>query len=605
MCGIVGYLGDREAVPVLLDSLRRLEYRGYDSAGMAVVHAGKTIVRRRAGKLASLEQALAVEPLPGCIGVGHTRWATHGPPSERNAHPHQVDGVALVHNGIVENYFELRRELFADGCTFHSDTDTEVVAHLVARAMRSGRPLVEAVRDALGRIRGSYAIAVICEQEPDRIVAARKALPLVIGVGQDEVFLASDVTALLQHTRDALFIEDGEIGVLERGKVELTTLDGRAVERAPRRVEWTVGQAERGGYEHFMLKEIHEQPRALRDTIGSYLAEGDIAVTPGTPDEAWARRITRVIIAACGTSWHAALSGKSAIEDLTRIPCEVDWAHELRYRNPIVDANTLVIAISQSGETADTLAAAQEVKARGATLWAVCNVVGASLTRVADRTLYMNAGPEISVASTKTYLCSMAVLHVVAAELGRLRGTLPADGTAVAALRELPHAIEEALRCEEQVVGVARKYAGFTNFLYLGRGRNVATAFEGALKLKEIAYAHAEGYAAGEMKHGPIALIDEQMPVVVLAPRDGSYEKLRSNLLEARARGGRIIAVCEPDDDGMSELADDVLHFPTTNPLLVPFAAAVPLQLFAYHVAAIRGLDVDRPRNLAKSVTVE
>jgi glutamine---fructose-6-phosphate transaminase (isomerizing) len=426
-------------------------------------------------------------------------------------------------------------------------------------------------------------------------------------VGRGEVFLASDVTALLDHTREALFLEDGEVCVLEKSGVSLSTLDGRTVERSPRRIEWNVGQAERGGYAHFMLKEIHEQPRALRDTVGSYLDGGRIVLGADAPDETFARSIQRVIIAACGTSWHAAMIGKAAVEDLARIPCEVDWAHELRYRNPIVDGSTLVIAISQSGETADTLAAAQEVKSRGAPLWAVCNVVGASLTRMADRTLYMNAGPEISVASTKTYLCSMAVLHLVAAELGRLRGTLTPEAWAdtIAALHDLPRAAEEALRTEAEVALVAQKYAGFTNFLYLGRGKNVATAFEGALKLKEIAYAHAEGYAAGEMKHGPIALIDEQMPVVVLAPRDGSYEKLRSNLQEARARRGRIIAVCEREDDGIGELAEDLLCFPASHSLHVPFAAAIPLQLFAYHVAAIRGLDVDRPRNLAKSVTVE
>ncbi|MCC6524395.1 MAG: glutamine--fructose-6-phosphate transaminase (isomerizing) [Polyangiaceae bacterium] len=607
MCGIVGYTGAENAVPVLLECLRRLEYRGYDSAGMAVVAQGKTLVRRSVGKLAALETMLEREPLAGATGIGHTRWATHGAPSLRNAHPQQVDDVALVHNGIVENFLELRHELGAAGCIFRSDTDTEVIAQLVAQATAQGATLREAVRAALRRVRGSYALAVLCAREPNRIIAAANGLPLVLGLGRGEVLLGSDVTALLGRTERAVFLEDGEVAELSSGGARIWGADGQVVERGPRHVAWSVEQAARGGYKHFMLKEIHEQPRVLGDALGAYLVGDRVALGPEPVDAERARRLNRVVIAACGTSWHAALSGRIAIESLARLPCEAAWAHELRYADSVVDAATLAVAVSQSGETADTLAAARELRRRGTPLWAVCNVVNSSLTRAADRTLCMHAGPEISVASTKTYLASMAVLHLVALELGYARGVVSPERlrAAVRALRDIPRALEEALRGEEAIARVARRHAASEHFLFLGRGSNVGTALEGALKLKELAYTHAEGYPAGEMKHGPIALIDDQMPVVVVAPRDNLREKLRSNLIEARARGGRIIGLCELEDRDTVELCDDVLPLPSVDPLISPFAAAVPLQLFAYYVAEARGLDVDRPRNLAKSVTVE
>jgi glucosamine--fructose-6-phosphate aminotransferase (isomerizing) len=615
MCGIIGYLGPRPVVPVLLDGLRRLEYRGYDSAGVAVVRDGAVLVRRSAGKLARLEEAVANDPLEGDYGVGHTRWATHGRPTEENAHPHRdcTGRIVVVHNGIIENYQDLKRELQRQGHTFITETDTEVVAHLVEREARGGVKLETAVRRALAELRGLFAVVLVSADDPDTIVAARNGPPLVVGLGPDEWFVASDIPAILQHTRDVVFLDDREMVVITRAGAAFSTFDGASIVRTPQRVLWDPIQAEKAGYKHFMLKEVFEQPSAVRDTIlgrvsldtGRVFLD-EIGLTP-----AELAQIDKVTLLACGTSWHAALIGKFLIEELAHVPVEVDYGSEYRYRKPIVGAGTLCVIITQSGETADTLAALREAKRQGARSISVCNVVGSMATRETDGTIYTHAGPEIGVASTKAFTCQLVALELLALYLAQVRGALrPAlVSEYLEALVQLPSVLERTLKLAPQVEDIARRFYARSDFLYLGRGINYPIALEGALKLKEISYIHAEGYPAGEMKHGPIALIDENMPVVAIAPSDHVLEKMIGNILEVKARGGSVIALATDGDSHIGELLDPstdvVLHLPAVHRLLTPVAFVLPLQLLAYHVAVRRGCDVDQPRNLAKSVTVE
>jgi glucosamine--fructose-6-phosphate aminotransferase (isomerizing) len=609
MCGIVGYIGNRDAVPLLLDGLKRLEYRGYDSAGVAVLRDGKIDVRRSAGKLANLEKALNGTGLRGTAGIGHTRWATHGRPSEENAHPHRSGPLVLVHNGIIENYAGLKERLQKEGYRFGSETDTEVMAHLIARSVKAGLGLEEAVRAATREVRGSYAIAVLCEDEPQTIVAARSGCPLVVGMGAFGTFVASDVPAILAHTRDVVFLEDGEIAVLSRNGLVVKDAEGKPVMRGTTRIAWDTAAAEKGGYPHFMLKEIHEQPQAIRDTMrGRYTYERGEADLPdiGLTPEQFAET-HRVWIVACGTSWHAGLVGKYLIEEMVRAPVQVDIGSEFRYRDPLIGAGDLLVAISQSGETADTLAAVREAKKHGARVVSLCNVVGSSLARESDGVLYTHAGPEIGVASTKAFTAQLTALYLLALHLGRVRDTVSVEqGQAwLDRFVTLPSHVERLLGREAELVAIAKRYHAKRNFLYLGRGINYPIALEGALKLKEISYIHAEGYAAGEMKHGPIALIDKDMPVVVLAPRDRLYEKTVSNLMEVKARNAPVIAFVTEGERELGKIADAVFTVPDVHPLLTPVLFTVPLQLLAYHIAALRGTDVDQPRNLAKSVTVE
>ena len=609
MCGIVGYVGDQEAVPILLDGLRRLEYRGYDSAGVAVLHDGVIEVRRSVGKLANLEKALADRAIHGRTGIGHTRWATHGKPSEQNAHPHRSDGCVLVHNGIIENYVALKRELQRDGHHFQSETDTEIVAHLIGRHMKRGVSLVEAVRAATREIRGSYAIAAICEREPQTLVAARSGCPLVIGQCAGATLVASDVMAMLAHTRAVTYLEEGDVALMTPSQVSITDAAGAPVRRAVTRVSWDAAAAEKGGYPHFMLKEIFEQPQAIRDTMrGRYTFETGEADLPdiGLTDEQFAQ-IGRIWIVACGTSWHAGLVGKYLIEEMVRTPVQVDIGSEFRYRNPLVEKDDLFVTISQSGETADTLAAAREATQRGARVVSIVNVVGSTLARESDGVLYTHCGPEIGVASTKAFTAQLAALYLLALHLARVRGVLNVNDGRVWLERfvALPLLVEQILKRDGEVQAIAKRYYEKRNFLYLGRGINYPIALEGALKLKEISYIHAEGYAAGEMKHGPIALIDQDMPVVVLAPRDRLYEKTVSNLMEVQARNAPVIALVSEGERDLGNVADAVFTIPEVPALLTPILFTVVLQLLAYHIAVLRGTDVDQPRNLAKSVTVE
>jgi glucosamine--fructose-6-phosphate aminotransferase (isomerizing) len=589
--------------------LRRLEYRGYDSAGLAVVdpQTAKLGVSRSAGKLAVLEQLLAREPLPGHVGIGHTRWATHGRPSEANAHPHRVAGVAVVHNGIIENYLELKRRLQSAGREFSSETDTEIVAHLIDEALSAGAPtLVEALRRALSQVVGAYALVVVSERHPNEIVAAKNASPLVVGIGNGEMFLASDVPAMLEHTRDVIFLEEGEIAELRATGVNLSNLAGEPVNRATRRITWDAVQAEKNGYPHFMLKEIHEQPRAIADTLRGRLRP-DTADADLDGYELDPRPLRRVVLVACGTSYHAGLVGKFMIESLARVPCEVDLASEFRYRSPVVGPNDLLIAISQSGETADTLAAVKEARAQGGRVLAISNVVDAAIPRVSEGTVYTHAGPEIGVASTKCFTAQLAALALIAIHMGRRSGNLAAAEAAklITELAAMPAKMTAAITALGDLNEVARKYMDARDFLFLGRGTNFPIALEGALKLKEISYIHAEGYAAGEMKHGPIALVDDGVPVVVIAPRGPSYDKIISNLVQVRARNGRVIAVGTEGDQQLADMAETVLSVPDVSPLLQPFVTVLPLQILSYAIAVARGNDVDQPRNLAKSVTVE
>jgi len=617
MCGIVGYIGSRDAVPVIVDGLRRLEYRGYDSAGVAVLTDEKCLeVRRASGKLRNLEEAIRLKPLSGSYGIGHTRWATHGRPTEENAHPHRdcKGEIVVVHNGIVENYLALRKKLAGEGHTFKGETDTEVIAHLVEKHLNGN--LENAVRAALKEITGVFAISVIASTDPNKIVAARSGPPVVVGLGQNEFFVASDVPALLNHTRDMVFLNDGDVAVLTPGGVKFTDVEGRTVRRQISRILWDPVMAEKGGYKHFMLKEIFEQPRAVKDTmlgrIGLesgrvFLDEVDIA-------EADFRSFQQVKIIACGTSWHAALAGKYFIERLARLPVEVDYGSEFRYRDPIILPNTLTIVISQSGETADTLAAQREAKQKGSQTLAICNVVGSMITRDAAGTLLTHAGPEIGVASTKAFTSQLTALLILGMYLGQVRGTLSpeASATLVQELAQIPGKLEHVLAQNDTYDELVRDLARAQDFLYLGRGIHFPIALEGALKLKEISYIHAEGYPAGEMKHGPNALIDEDLPVVVLATRDPQsdesqvhYEKTLSNIQEVKARSGIVVAVACEGDEEVAKMADHLIAIPVTRELLLPILEMIPLQLLAYHIAVRRGCDVDQPRNLAKSVTVE
>jgi glucosamine--fructose-6-phosphate aminotransferase (isomerizing) len=614
MCGIIGYIGFRQVVPVLIEGLRRLEYRGYDSAGVAVVRNGRIEVRRNAGKLANLEAAIVSEPLTGEYGLGHTRWATHGRPTEENAHPHRdcTGRIVVVHNGIIENYLDLKRELRAQGHTFVTETDTEIVAHLVEREMRDDG-LESAVRRALAHLRGLFAIVLMTTDDPGKIVAVRNGPPVVVGLGDGEFFVASDIPAILGHTRDVVFLGDGEMAMVTRGGARFTDFAGRTVEKPVTRVTWDPVMAERAGYKHFMLKEIFEQPSAARETILGRVSldQGRVFLDEMNLSDDDLRTIHKITVLACGTSWHAGLVGKYMIEQLAELPAEVDYGSEYRYRNPIVDARTLTVVITQSGETADTLAALREAKKKGARSIAICNVVGSMVTREADGTIYTHAGPEIGVASTKAFTSQLVALYLLALYLGQVRGTLTPDSARphLDALLSLPDLLDQTLKCAPQIEEVAHRFYNRTDFLYLGRGINYPIALEGALKLKEISYIHAEGYPAGEMKHGPIALIDERMPVVAIAPHDTVFEKMLGNVQEAKARGGSVVALTTPGDDKLGEMLDPStdarIVLPETPALLMPIVAVVPLQLLAYHIGVRRGCDVDQPRNLAKSVTVE
>jgi glucosamine--fructose-6-phosphate aminotransferase (isomerizing) len=610
MCGIVGYVGPKSCVDIIVSGLRKLEYRGYDSAGVAVVGPGGLAVARSKGKLKNLVGILAEKPIPGCTGIGHTRWATHGRPSDENAHPHSYAGVAVVHNGIIENHLELKATLTGKGHRFSSETDTEIFAHLIADALEAGaRDLADAVRSALAQVNGTYAIAVVSAKRPDEIVAAKNASPLVVGFGQGESFLASDVPAILEHTRDVIYLEEGELALLTAQGIRIEGKSGEPVKRAPRRIEWSAVAAEKEGHKHFMHKEIFEQPRAVADTVRGRMSleQGDVTLDGLELTEEYARAVERLVVVACGTSWHAGCSGAMMVEQLARLPTEVELASEFRYSDPIVGPKTLVLAISQSGETADTLAAVKEAKRRGARAVSICNVVGSAIPRECDGTLYTHAGPEIGVASTKAFTTQLAALFLLAVKLGRLRGTLTVEAARshLEALRQVPLWMDQVVRQEPSVMPVAKRCAGARDVLFLGRGAQFPVALEGALKLKEISYIHAEGYAAGEMKHGPIALIDEQLPVVVLATKEAAYEKTLGNMEEVRARGGHVYAVVSEGDTLAASLAEVALTVPQAPPLLMPLLSVLPLQFLAYHVADLKGTDVDQPRNLAKSVTVE
>jgi len=612
MCGIVGYVGDKSAVGIIVEGLKRLEYRGYDSAGVAVLHQGALHVRRAAGRIKMLEGVLTERPLVGALGIGHTRWATHGRPSEENAHPHtDCDGtLVVVHNGIIENYLEIKDRLLAEGHRFKSQTDTEVVAHLIEHHLRATGRLDRAVKAALKEVAGSYAIGVVSTAAPDRLVAAKQgAGSVVVGLGQGEMFVASDIPAILAHTRDVVVLEDNEVAVVTSGGVVLSTLDDQPVQREPVRIMWDPIMAEKGGYRHFMLKEMHEQPRAITDTFRGRIApETGNVVLPDVnlaPDAV--RAIERVVLVACGTAFHAAMLGRSMMERLAGIPAEVDLGSEFRYRDALVGPETLVVAISQSGETADTLGAVKAARLKGCPILAITNTVGSALAREATGVLYMHAGPEIGVASTKAFSTMIVATYLLGLWLGRLRGAITAEDVKkrIHDLVEIPRLVEKTLELDGQIAGIARELAGARDFLYLGRGLQYPIALEGALKLKEISYIHAEGYAGGEMKHGPIALIADRLPVVALAPRDGSYERMLGNVEEVLAREGQIIAIVHTGDRSVAAKAHHVIEVPPCADLLAPLITVIPLQLLAYHVAVRLGCDVDQPRNLAKSVTVE
>ena len=611
MCGIVGYVGDKESIPVLIEGLRRLEYRGYDSAGVAVlepVAGGKLATRvvRCRGKLANLEKLLKEDRPVGKVGIGHTRWATHGRPSDENAHPHKFGSVSVVHNGIIENHAALRAQLKGLGHAFSSETDTEIIAHLVDEELKKGGGLLEAVRRSLLQVQGAYAICVLSDATPDEIVAAKNASPLVLGQGDGENFVASDIPAILEHTKRMLFLEEGEIAEVKRTGIKIIDLQGRPVTREAKIITWSSVSAEKNGFKHFMLKEIHEQARAVTDTLrGRLSVEQADAFLDGL--ELDAKDLRKMTIIACGTSWHAGLVGKFMIEALARIPVEVDLASEYRYRDPIINKGDLLLAISQSGETADTLAALKEAKAKGARVYCIANVVDSSIPRSSHGSLYTHAGPEIGVASTKAFTTQLAALALLAINLGRRTGTLDKDRASklIEELLAIPNKMTDIVGQAPQIQIIARRYGNARDFLFLGRGNNYPIALEGALKLKEISYIHAEGYPSGEMKHGPIALIDEHMPVVVIAPKGPGYEKVMSNLAEVKARDGKIIAIATRGDHEIGSIADECILIPDTAPELQPLLTVLPLQLLAYYVADFKGTDVDQPRNLAKSVTVE
>ena len=607
-------------VPLIIDGLRKLEYRGYDSAGIAVVDESHHLkIRRAEGKLRNLEEVLRQQPLDGTYGVGHTRWATHGRPTEENAHPHRdcTGRVVVVHNGIIENYLDLKADLRKKDHNFVTETDTEIVAHLIEEHLKQGNSFEQAVRQTVGELRGIFALSMLSADEPDTVISARLGPPVVIGVGDGEYFVASDIPAILEHTRDVFFLGDGEIAVMTRDSVRVTDFAGTQVEPQMQRITWDPIQAEKGGFKHFMLKEIYEQPRAVRETV-----EGRISLDTGRVfldemkniAEADFRRFTSIKIAACGTSWHAGLAGKYMIEELARLAVDVDYASEFRYRDPVLDENTLLLVISQSGETADTIAALREVKERGGKVLSICNVQGSMITREADGTILTHAGPEIGVASTKAFTSQMIALYLLGLYLGQLRGTLTAEQSLAHAqqLAELPVKMEHLLNDSDAIEELAKEFFRVTDFLYLGRGINFPVALEGALKLKEISYIHAEGYPAGEMKHGPNALIDERLPVMFINTRAAGnraselrYEKTHSNIVEVKAREGIVISVLTEGDTMSSVVSDHVIEIPESSDLLTPILSVIPLQLLAYHIAVRRGCDVDQPRNLAKSVTVE
>lgn len=609
MCGIVGYIGGRQATPIILEGLKKLEYRGYDSAGIATLGAGDSSICRSQGKLVNLENILHEQPLAGTVGIGHTRWATHGRPSEINAHPHKAGPVILVHNGIIENYLQLKEQLRLVGHTFKSETDTEVIAHLIEETLKSETDFEKAVRRTLAQLRGAYAVCILNENDPGFLMAAKLGSPMVVGLAEGEYFVASDIPAILAYTREMVFMEDGELVIFRNGSAKFSTIDGAHIEKKARHIDWSPMMAEKGGYRHFMLKEIHEQPRAVRDTIAGRLleGEGDVYLENLQFSDRQLAAVKRIVIIACGTSWHAALVGKFYIEGLCRIPVEVDIASEFRYRNPVVDEGTLAIVISQSGETADTLAALREAKSRGALNMAICNVVDSSIARESAGVIYTHAGPEIGVASTKAFVTQLTALYLFTIRLGRANCTIDVHHgqKMIASLKKVPGLLEETLKLNDYTEKIAKKYMNARDFLYLGRGKNFPIALEGALKLKEISYIHAEGYPAGEMKHGPIALIDEDVPVVVLVPKGSSYEKTLSNMEEVITRGGRVIAVCSSGDSGVRGRVETMIEIPSFDEELDPLLLSVPLQLLAYHIAVLKGTDVDQPRNLAKSVTVE
>ncbi|PWT94958.1 MAG: glutamine--fructose-6-phosphate transaminase (isomerizing) [Blastocatellia bacterium] len=620
MCGIVGYVGNKQVVPLIIDGLRKLEYRGYDSAGIAVVNEGHDLeIRRAEGKLRNLEETIRLNPLDGTYGIGHTRWATHGRPTEENAHPHRdcTGRVVVVHNGIIENYLQLKDRLRKSDHRFVTETDTEIIAHLIEEYLKHDQSFEQAVRSTMQDLRGIFALSIINADEPDTIIAVRQGPPVVIGLGDHEFFVASDIPPILQHTRDVFFLGDGEIAVINKDAVRVTDFEGNSVQPSIQRITWDPIMAEKGGFKHFMLKEIYEQPRAVRDTV-----QGRISLDTGhvfldemsNITEADFKRFTSLKIAACGTSWHAGLAGKYMIEQLARVPVDVDYASEFRYRDPVMDENTLLLVISQSGETADTIAALREAKERGARVLAICNVQGSMIMREADGTILTHAGPEIGVASTKAFTCQMVALYLLGLYLGQLRGALTEDEARYHAqqLAELPVKLEHLLNESDGIEELAKEFFRATDFLYLGRGINFPVALEGALKLKEISYIHAEGYPAGEMKHGPNALIDERLPVLFINTReDGNraselrYEKTHSNIVEVKAREGIVISVLTEGDSMSSMVSDHVIELPPASDLLSPILSIIPLQLLAYHIAVRRGCDVDQPRNLAKSVTVE
>jgi len=611
MCGIIGYVGSRQATPILIGGLRKLEYRGYDSAGVSVVDqasgSGVARVVRCRGKLQALEDKLAKEPAPGTIGIGHTRWATHGRPSDENSHPHKVGPISVIHNGIIENHLALRQELASQGAKFSSETDTEIFAHLVERALIGGAiDLTTAVRHSLAKVRGAFAFVVMSDKEPGTLVAAKNSSPLVVGLGDGENYVASDVTAILSETRRVIFIDEGEMVTVTRAGVTITDFEGKPHVREPKTITWSAVQAEKGGFKHYMLKEIHEQPRAVADTlVGRIDLEHDDVTLDGV--ELDVKKIKRIIFIACGTSFHASLVGEFMVESMSRIPVEVDLASEFRYRDPIVGPGDLVVAVSQSGETLDTMEAIREAKKKGAQVLAISNVLESSIPRLADHAFYTHAGPEIGVASTKAFTTQLVAMALFAIYLGRRTGTLTKERARVllSDLLALPIKMRDVVDSGAQIQAIARRYGNASGFLFLGRGAQYAIALEGALKLKEISYIHAEGYAAGEMKHGPIALIDEHLPVIVLAPRGPHYEKVVSNLAEVRARQGKVLAVATKGDNEIGGQSDDVILVPDTAIELQPILTVLPLQMLSYYVADFKGTDIDQPRNLAKSVTVE
>jgi len=611
MCGIIGYVGTRDVVPVLIGGLKKLEYRGYDSAGIAVVDGNGVEVVRAEGKLSNLETKLDAAPLKGTFGMGHTRWATHGKPNENNAHPHRdcSGKIVVIHNGIIENFLPIKQKLQKIGHEFKTETDTEVVAHLVEENMKDGTKFVDAVRKTLKELEGHYALVMFDGNEPGTIVAAKQGPPLVVGLGENENIVASDVAPLLAYTRNIIYLEDGEYAVVDQKNATFYDQKDQKIEREPKKILWDAVMAEKEGYRHYMLKEIHEQPRAVRDTFTGRMFEesgeiffNDLQLT----SDDWAK-IRKVHIIACGTSWHSGLVGKFLLEDAARIPIEVDYGSEYRYRNPIIDDGTLVIGVTQSGETADTIAGMQEAKKKGAKLITICNVIGAAATRMSDGVIYTNAGPEIGVASTKAFTTQLTAFYLLALYIRQLRGDdLDDRRYAMHEMRVIPHKIEDILsKQEKHIEELAHKYSKSQDFLFLGRGVHYPIALEGALKLKEISYIHAEGYPAGEMKHGPIALIDENLPVVAIATHTPVYDKVVSNLQEVKARDGKLIVICDEGDEAMKKFADDVIEIPWTVEPLQPILSVIPTQLLAYYIALRRGCDVDQPRNLAKSVTVE